>query len=153
MHPTYNIPECNVSGLLCLIPYNDMLNAEKPLIVNKYFDPNAEGLQCSCLPECSRIDYKTEMNPIYDEKLIEKNFVLVDVHFASPTMMKYRTDVKFSDMDLLIGFGGIAGLFLGCSLISGVEVIYFATISLFWHKKRAQKKLINKIRSRLPFMH
>lgn len=153
LHPANGFPNCNVSGILCLIPYNDLLNAEKPLTFNEFFSESDEGIECSCLPECSRIDYKIEINPIYDEKSIGDNFVLVDVHYANPSMMKYRTDVTFSDMDLLIGFGGVVSLFLGCSLLSGVEIIYFTTIALFWHKKRIRKELIDKIRARLPFVH
>lgn len=30
----------------------------------------------------------------------------------------------------LVAFGGIAGLFLGCSLISGIELIYFALVEV-----------------------
>lgn len=153
LHPSSEFPECNFSGLLCLIPFNDMLNAEKPLSVNQFFDENEEGIQCSCLPQCSRIDYKIEMNPIYDEKLIGGNYVLIDVYYASASMLKYRTNVTFSDMDLLIGFGGIVSLFLGCSLLSAVEILYFTTIALFWHRERTRKQLIAKIRARLPFIH
>lgn len=51
-------------------------------------------------------------------------------------MVKYRTDIKFGWMDLLVGFGGIAGLFLGCSILSGVECIYCLTIGLCWELYR-----------------
>lgn len=30
----------------------------------------------------------------------------------------------------LVAFGGIAGLFLGCSLISGMELVYFTLVEL-----------------------
>lgn len=51
-------------------------------------------------------------------------------------MVKYRTDITFGWLDLLVGFGGIAGLFLGCSILSGVECFYCLTIGLWWELYR-----------------
>lgn len=52
----------------------------------------------------------------------------IDIHFQSANIVKYRTDVTFSWLDLMVSFGGIAGLFLGCSILSGVEIIYYLII-------------------------
>lgn len=155
LFPAVGYNECNVSSLFCLIKYNDLLNGEKPLMKNPFFDEDEEGISCKCLPECSRIDYNIEISPIYEEKKINENFVMVDVHYASKTMMKYRTDVTFTGMDLLVGFGGIVSLFLGVSLLSGVEILYFSTIALFWHRKRQilPEAIIAKIKMKIPFLH
>jgi acid-sensing ion channel, other len=154
-YPAVGYPECNVAGLLCLITYNDIFNAEKPQGKNPYFD-ETEGIECQCLPRCSRIDYTTEMSQIIGEKKVHESSVLIDVHYATSTMLKYRTDVTFSFMDLIVGFGGIVSLFLGCSILSGFEIVYFSTVALFWHRKRiqaAQARLTKKIRAQLPFVH
>lgn len=34
--------------------------------------------------------------------------------------------------DVLVYVGGMAGLFLGCSVLSFIEIVYFFTIRLFW---------------------
>jgi hypothetical protein len=52
----------------------------------------------------------------------------IDVHYQSANLVKYRTDLTFGWLDLLVAFGGIAGLFLGCSMLSGVEIIYYTLI-------------------------
>lgn len=39
-----------------------------------------------------------------------------------------------------VAFGGIAGLFLGCSILSGAEIIYYVTIGYIWHIKRYYHK-------------
>lgn len=52
----------------------------------------------------------------------------IDLHFQSSNIVKYRTDVTFGWLDLMVAFGGIAGLFLGCSLLSGVEIIYYILV-------------------------
>lgn len=156
LHPAVGYPECDLTGLLCLVKFNDFLNAEKPLTKSPYFDDNGEGIECRCLPECSRIDYKTDPSPIYDKKRVGESFVTLDIHFSSSTMMKYRTDLAFNSMDLLVGFGGIVSLFLGCSLLSGVEIVYFTTVALFWHRKRSMRtsgEIVSKIKARFPFLH
>ena len=38
-----------------------------------------------------------------------------------------------------LAFGGIAGLFLGCSLLSGVEIIYYVIIMTFILLKKCKK--------------
>jgi amiloride-sensitive sodium channel len=151
LFPSGGQPECNITGLLCLVKYNEIFNAEKPLTKNPFFDDDEDGIECFCLPECSRIEFSTAMSPIYDEKLIDEDFVQLDIHFGSSTMMKYRTDVTFGWMDLVVGFGGILGLFFGCSLLSGVEFIYFSTIALLIHYRRSKGKLVARIRAKFPF--
>jgi len=54
----------------------------------------------------------------------------VDFHFQTANIVKYRTDVTFGWLDLMVSFGGIAGLFLGCSILSGVEIVYYFSIVL-----------------------
>jgi acid-sensing ion channel, other len=156
LFPSVNYPECNVTQFLCLIKFNDILNAEKPQNKNPFFDENEDGITCSCLPECSRIEYSLEISPIYDEKKIDGNLLLIDVFYKSRVMMKYRTDVTFTGMELLVGFGGIVSLFLGCSVLSGAEIVYFSTIALFCHRKRsriAQDSFVRRLKTRLPFIH
>lgn len=142
-----------MTGLLCLIEYNEIFNKELPQTRNQFFDEKEDGLVCHCMPECSKVDYSLEINPIYDEPPISDEYVLLDIHYVKDTMVKYRTDVTFSSMDLVVGFGGIVSLFLGCSLISGVEILYFTTVALFWNRLRSRNAFIGKIKAKFPFLH
>lgn len=63
----------------------------------------------------------------------------VDLHYQSANIVKYRTDVTFGWLDLMVAFGGIAGLFLGCSLLSGVEIVYYVIIIAFISMKKCKK--------------
>lgn len=49
----------------------------------------------------------------------------LDFHYQNANLVKYRTDITFGWLDLMVSFGGIAGLFLGCSILSGVEIFYY----------------------------
>lgn len=65
----------------------------------------------------------------------------IDFHFQSANIVKYRTDVTFGWLDLMVSFGGIAGLFLGCSILSGVEIFYYFLVITF----RSIKQLKNHV--------
>jgi Amiloride-sensitive sodium channel len=64
----------------------------------------------------------------------------IDFHFQSANIVKYRTDVTFGWLDLMVSFGGIAGLFLGCSILSGVEIVYFLLIFVITIVKKFASK-------------
>lgn len=64
----------------------------------------------------------------------------IDLHYQSANIVKYRTDVTFGWLDLMVAFGGIAGLFLGCSLLSGVEIVYYTLVVTLITLKKCKKK-------------
>lgn len=69
--------------------------------------------------------------------------ITLDFHYQSANIVKYRTDVTFGFLDLLVSFGGIAGLFLGCSILSGVEILYYLFVIAMTMAKRLSKKAQN----------
>jgi hypothetical protein len=64
----------------------------------------------------------------------------LDFHYQSANLVKYRTDVTFGWLDLMVSFGGIAGLFLGCSILSGVEIFYYIIIVALLSCRRLKLK-------------
>ncbi|XP_069675741.1 sodium channel protein Nach-like [Periplaneta americana] len=98
---------CDLKGLGCLAEFAHM------------FQEN--GLKCKCTFAC--------LNHVYElEKLQEvatSVSVPLAVGFVSWPMVRYKKEVLFGWVDLLVSFGGIAGLFLGFSLLSGVECVYY----------------------------
>lgn len=57
-----------------------------------------------------------------------RKFTFVNVEFLSWPIIRYKREVLFGVVDLLVSFGGIAGLFLGFSLLSAVEIVYYFTM-------------------------
>lgn len=47
-----------------------------------------------------------------------------------PTAL-YKREVRFGYLDLLVSFGGIAGLFLGYSLFVSIEIGYYFTLRTY----------------------
>lgn len=64
----------------------------------------------------------------------------VDFHFQTASIVKYRTDVTFGWLDLMVSFGGIAGLFQGCSILSGAEIIFYIALALLAFCRKLKKK-------------
>jgi hypothetical protein len=54
-----------------------------------------------------------------------------------PQKVRYRRDFLFSFDDLVVSFGGIAALFLGCNLWNLSQTINFviATVSKYFYRK------------------
>ncbi|XP_044755808.1 sodium channel protein Nach-like [Coccinella septempunctata] len=83
---------------------------------------------CDCQLSCSNTVYEVEKLSANNEDEINT----METGFLSWPMIRYKREVLFGWVDLLVSFGGIAGLFLGFSLLSGVEIIYYFTIRAYF---------------------
>ncbi|XP_063379360.1 sodium channel protein Nach [Cydia fagiglandana] len=83
---------------------------------------------CSCELGCSHTVYEVEKLTEVDTSKGPMSTTSLETEFVSWPMVRYKREVLFGWVDLLVSFGGIAGLFLGFSLLSGVELIYFFTL-------------------------
>lgn len=57
------------------------------------------------------------------------------VQFAKPEFLAMRMSAQFSLTDFISQCGGLLGLFMGVSILSIVEVIYYFTIKLMYRVK------------------
>ena len=55
------------------------------------------------------------------------NLKFVRIYFDTPTFERITKDRAAKFVDMLSAIGGTMGLFTGFSIISGVEIIYYAT--------------------------
>ncbi|XP_075213735.1 sodium channel protein Nach-like [Lycorma delicatula] len=99
---------CNLTGLGCISVHLSNLG---------------RGLNCPCELGCENTVYEVE-------KLVDSVEADEPLHvgFGSWPMVRYKREVLFGWVDLLVSFGGIAGLFLGFSLLTAVEIIYYFTM-------------------------
>lgn len=86
------------------------------------------GLVCQCLPSCT----EHEIRIIGKQSGIEERdgrsvlFKLI----ALPTQ-RYRRQIVRENLDVVVSIGGILGLFMGASILSLVELVYFFTVRFF----------------------
>lgn len=107
---------CDAKGLTCVAKNVDNVIADTMLGKSK---------ACNCFPTCEEIIYR--QNLITSRRFFGTVFNWNIINF---TKSRYRRDIIFEFSDLLVSFGGTAALFLGCSLMSGIELVYFFTIRL-----------------------
>ncbi|XP_055838345.1 sodium channel protein Nach [Episyrphus balteatus] len=109
--PVPYVPTCKISQLPCLQKYATNITNIKDCL--------------HCELGCSQTVYNIEkLNKNYGNP--EDQTVIVE--FLTWPIICFKREVLFGWVDLLVSFGGIASLFLGFSLLSGVEILYYFTM-------------------------
>ena len=65
--------------------------------------------------------------------MIEANLKYVRIYFDTPTFDRITKDRAAKFVDMLSAIGGTMGLLTGFSIISGVEILYFAMKIMLWY--------------------
>ncbi|XP_044729277.1 sodium channel protein Nach-like [Chrysoperla carnea] len=125
---------CDIKGLQCLHQYKDLLifldtpGPGKSAEQEDSTIPKTHKSLCSCLPNCDYVKYVIEVADAR-EWFLGSNLQWGLKYYPR---MRLKRDILFGFTDVLVYVGGMAGLFLGCSVLSFAEIIYFFTIRLFW---------------------
>ncbi|CRK99689.1 CLUMA_CG012989, isoform A [Clunio marinus] len=112
--------------------------------------------KCHCLPDCTFFTYPSEISTgtlnrdfsynslsfFKDTNLTDES--LVHVFFNDLIATHYRKNMYQNWLSVLANFGGILGLFLGFSLVTGFELIYFFTIRTLFDKLAVKIEMRNK---------
>ena len=117
-----------------LAPLRD-LNKNDYCMDNRW-KPNNVLLNCtesSCEIEDAVVDYA------------KRNLVMFHVLIKDPYSQRYRRDEKMAITSFLSNLGGLLGLWLGFSWISGVEIVFHITRSIFSSLSRKNKTYPNSL--------
>ncbi|KAH1012570.1 hypothetical protein HUJ05_011708 [Dendroctonus ponderosae] len=109
--------------------------------------------KCNCQLGCKNTVYEVETQKT---KEADSTLNRIEIGFVSWPMVRYKREVLFGWVDLLVSFGGIAGLFLGFSLLSGVEILYYFTIRACiasWRERRYLDRMRKEKREKPQPMH
>ena len=99
------------------------------VILNDETSP--DFVACNCLPDCSSIEYDFEISHVRMTNETKDFQSEVSIYFRDDEFVAYRRYETYGRIDLLSNIGGLLGLFLGISLLSMVESIYFFTLRFF----------------------
>ncbi|XP_015371445.1 PREDICTED: pickpocket protein 19-like [Diuraphis noxia] len=122
---------CGIEHIPCLIE-NDVLQRNAKVTEDEPGFPEWSipfSMHCDCRPPCSFITYTTELRYeirqfINKEPLSSRYDVFLEVNYRELYATSYRRSMRYTTQDLLVSFGGVASLFLGCSLVSILEILY-----------------------------
>ncbi|KAH8294396.1 hypothetical protein KR054_012220 [Drosophila jambulina] len=124
-------PDCGLEGLLCL-ELNMVAKPDAKLLMN-----NNKGFNdsCGCLPSCNDGDIQAIYEAIstFKKGTTDRNITLSMP--ALPTD-QYRRQALRTRLDVVVSMGGMLGLFLGASILSGIEFISFFTVRAFNNARR-----------------
>ncbi|KAF7383015.1 hypothetical protein HZH68_014864 [Vespula germanica] len=101
---------------------------------------------CGCIPDCTLFRYPVDVSQgILDTNVSfdgfrylrktgkhegSQNQSIIHVFFSDLIAIQYRRRVHYNWRNLFASFGGLLGLFVGFSLMSGFEIIYFFIIRI-----------------------
>ncbi|GAB0099482.1 Epithelial sodium channel [Sergentomyia squamirostris] len=105
---------------------------------------------CDCLPSCTSINYKTDILHhrmyLWEKNRSQIEEVLIKIYFLHTTFVPYQRSELYGLTEFMASCGGILGLFMGFSVLSLAELLYFFPIRYFRNKyKNHQLKKAEEI--------
>ncbi|XP_069685974.1 pickpocket protein 28-like [Periplaneta americana] len=130
---------CDVEGMHCLGKHPE-------LYVKFLYSSTGRRHKCKCISMCNDVTYNIDSKEVQPNPTKEGTSAQWGIeHYPK---MRVKRDVIFGFTDLWVSVGGTGGLFLGCSVLSIIEIFYFLTLRLYVYlyrthadKKRAQYPL------------
>ncbi|XP_071871612.1 pickpocket protein 19 [Bombus fervidus] len=126
--PIDGVDTCNATQLRCIG------KAKQSLFLFQY-PPRS----CECVPTCNIFTYQirdSESTELDDTPI---NMSVMTLIVELPQIIYHRA-LLYGFNDFLTGVGGAAGLFLGASVLSFVEIFYYGTIHLYFYVKRMKQR-------------
>ncbi|KAM8715335.1 hypothetical protein ACLKA7_002399 [Drosophila subpalustris] len=141
-YPPSDHVACQLKDLPCLAANNHRWeNYEQPG-EQTYVAQAKTGLICECLHNCKSLtlinDVRKRVQSPWQRVNVsgrtsgrpENRSMLLDVYYKRFNILVYKTSLIYSWMDLMVSFGAICQLCLGCSIIGLLEVLYFGLIDV-----------------------
>lgn len=100
--------------------------------------------KCNCLPACASIEYnavidRIKLKPSYFDDDGYTSFSKLTVVFQDHQVETLKRVESATFTDFLGVCGGLLGLFLGVSVLSAIEFIYYFTLRLYCnHRSKSQ---------------
>ncbi|XP_001989638.2 pickpocket protein 11 [Drosophila grimshawi] len=114
---------CEVKDLPCL-QANGVSLFYMGNIIEQSKDNIFNTTDCECFPSCTHTQYHAvTFTDKWNSLEGNENYIKVDVHFQEATLFSYRSTLYITILDLMVSYGGIAGLFLGISVLGAVNAI------------------------------
>ncbi|XP_055629359.1 pickpocket protein 28-like [Toxorhynchites rutilus septentrionalis] len=137
-----NTEVCGATKIQCYNEAEDALLGQDVMYnVDKRYD---FGAKCDCLPACTSVQYDAEISQAdfnwkdlflaYKSPLDEfpgVQLARLTVYFKESQFITSKRSELYGITDFLANCGGLLGLFMGVSLLSLAEIVYFCSIRPF----------------------
>ncbi|XP_060648137.1 LOW QUALITY PROTEIN: pickpocket protein 19-like [Drosophila nasuta] len=130
-YPPSDYPACHLKDLPCLAGNNYLLQNYEQTGEHPYVSQHDPGLICDCLHNCNSLTLINDARRLLKKpQHLVNHSTLVNIHYKRNYILVYKTSLIYSWMDLMVSFGAICQLCLGCSIIGFLELLYFALIDV-----------------------
>ncbi|KAH8404707.1 hypothetical protein KR215_010843, partial [Drosophila sulfurigaster] len=117
-----SLRNCTVMDLSCFakfkVSFFSMSN-----IIEESRDSIFNTTNCKCYPDCNHIQYHASTYTDRLGSVTNDGLMEVDVYFQEETLFSYCSTLQITLLDLMVSFGGIAGLILGYSVMGFVTAM------------------------------
>jgi Amiloride-sensitive sodium channel len=157
------IDTCGPARISCLTKVNEIF-----FLQNK--------LHCNCLPGCSSISFDSEVSMISWQNLNLSNHIdnyqkecelnkscaiwiglqrffnfryhysEVNIYFSKNQFLSRQRNELHGNIDFLANCGGLLGLCLGMSVLSLLEIVYFALIHFWFNRRNIRARQTDNVR-------
>ncbi|XP_013108461.1 acid-sensing ion channel 1 [Stomoxys calcitrans] len=120
--PMAKVPDCDLEGFRCLNEYHSIRPATQSLL-----PWSNSSYSCHCMPSCNEIDFKR----VYENEVqlrTSASYATITVNIPELSTERFRRQAMRTRLDIVVTIGGILGLFLGASILSGIELVYYFTL-------------------------
>lgn len=122
----FALTACDFKGYMCLEKKN--LFKPSPAVLIPW---NNNGFDCDCLPSCE--DHEITNVGVFHQLKQELKSHQITISLATFPTAKYRRQLLRDQLYMVVTFGGIFGLFMGASIVSLIEFLYFLTTRFVWY--------------------
>ncbi|XP_017858633.1 PREDICTED: sodium channel protein Nach [Drosophila arizonae] len=113
--------QCTTADLLCM-QKNGVSLFYMSNIIEESKDSVFNTTHCKCYPTCDHTQYHaTTFTDRLSTADSRDNQFEIDVYFQEETLFSYRSTLHITMLDLMVSYGGIAGLFLGLSVVGAIN--------------------------------
>ncbi|XP_046433667.1 sodium channel protein Nach-like isoform X2 [Neodiprion fabricii] len=146
----------NKSKWWVLFPH-EVPDDETNLNSERYYGPMkyeaVTGIDCSeCYPDCNDVRYfvSNSVTSLPTEADFPNNITnnsnssdrsIIHIYFGDDSVPRLKQDITYYWYELLSNIGGICGVFMGFSLISILELIFFLLVPVLPTKKESGNKI------------
>ncbi|XP_060648627.1 sodium channel protein Nach [Drosophila nasuta] len=117
-----SIRPCTVRDLSCFTKYKISFFSMSN-IIEESRDFVFNTTDCKCYPNCNHIKYHASTYTDHMGNAKNDDLIEVDIYFQEETLISYRSTLQIVLLDLIVSFGGIAGLILGYSLLGCINTM------------------------------
>ncbi|XP_035793837.1 pickpocket protein 28-like [Anopheles albimanus] len=156
-----NVRICGLGKQACMERVDTYVQEQE--MESKLTSGSELSLSCNCLPSCTFLQYNAEISQaqfdwrrltdavgIYQDQLTNASLTTLNIYFREAQFIGIRRSQMFGINDFIANCGGLLGLFMGVSLLSLLELVYYFTMKPLVNcflRHRNQKRKIAIVKS------